>query len=272
LKIVRNPKELQELVKSCLNIGLVPTMGALHEGHVSLIKKAREQNKIVVVSIFVNPTQFLPNEDLSKYPRNEKKDTKICQDLGVDFVFLPTAENMYEKNEPLVKADDQKGLILEGKTRPGHFNGVLSIILKLINIVRPDKIYFGKKDTQQLILVKQMIRAYFLQTQVVPCEIIRDENGLALSSRNVYLNTEQKQTALTISKGLFAAKKAFLAGEKSTQKLKQIVESFLKQTEIDYVEIVNQDLKAQKTAKTNESIILVATKVGSTRLIDNIWL
>ncbi len=271
MKIIQNPNELQAALKLSGATGLVPTMGALHAGHLSLIQKAREQNKTVVVSVFVNPTQFLPGEDLSKYPRRFEDDAKLCEECGVDFLFAPAPSDMYGADEPMLRGNSQ-AFILEGKTRPGHFDGVLTVIFKLLAIVKPQKIYFGKKDAQQLILVRQALRAFFFDVQVVPCELVRDENGLALSSRNAYLTPEQKKDALALSRGLFAARALFESGTRAAEDLKRAVESALAGLEIDYVAVVDGDLNAIDTATPGNTIILVAAKVGSVRLIDNIWL
>lgn len=195
MKIFNTILELRSALKENKNlkIGFVPTMGALHDGHISLIKKAREENDIVVVSIFVNPTQFLAGEDLDKYPKKDESDKKICELCQVDYLFKPDITTMYEDDEVLVKAPKSQGFILEGFTRPGHFDGVLQVVLKLFNIVNPANAYFGKKDAQQLSLITQMVRNLYLDINIVPCDIVRESDGLAMSSRNVYLSEEERK-------------------------------------------------------------------------------
>jgi pantoate--beta-alanine ligase len=267
MKIIKNPYQLQKELKD-KEVGFVPTMGALHEGHLSLIKKAREENKIVVVSIFVNPTQFLPGEDLDKYPKKFEADSKICELAGVDYIFAPNIQDMYDKDEVLIKAPKIRGYILEGHFRPGHFDGVLQIVLKLFNIVKPKKAYFGKKDAQQLSLIKQMVKNLFLDIEIIECKTIREKSGLALSSRNVYLNEEEKQKALSISKALKLAAKLSV-----TQKNCEIIKKeMLKVLEIDvqYIAFVDKEFNYIDTIEPKNTIILIAGFVGDTRLIDNI--
>ncbi len=256
-------------------IGLVPTMGALHKGHLSLISHAREENDILVVSIFVNPTQFLKGEDLDKYPKKEQADAKLCEIAKVDYLFIPDINTMYENDEVLIKAPKKNGFILEGERRPGHFDGMLQVVLKLFNIVNPTNAYFGKKDAQQLALIQQMVKNLYLDINIVPCEIIREEDGLALSSRNVYLSKEQREKALLISKSLKLAAKSVGMGEFQTAILKDNIKEILSESiniEIDYIEIVDRRFNQLHTIELKNSIILVAVKIGDTRLIDNIWI
>jgi len=208
MKILKTPKEAINYRNSLKgSIGFVPTMGALHEGHLSLIKKAKSENDFVIVSIFVNPTQFLEGEDLDKYPRKLQADLEICKRAGVDAVFTPTPENMYSEDEILIKAPKVKGYILEGFFRPGHFDGVLQIVNKLFNIIKPTRAYFGKKDAQQLYLIKQMVKNFFFDIEIVPVDTVREKDGLAFSSRNVYLSNKERKRALSISKALKRAAK-----------------------------------------------------------------
>jgi len=273
MKIITNIKQLQESMSTQTNdIGFVPTMGALHEGHVSLIKQARKQNKTVVVSIFVNPTQFLKGEDLSSYPSKNEADIKICELAGVDILFMPDINTMYGVDEIGITAPKIRGFVLEGLSRPGHFDGVLQIVLKLFNLVRPANAYFGKKDAQQLALIKQMVNNLFLNINIVECEIIRDENGLALSSRNAYLNPEEKQLALDISKSLKEATRLILNGQTNIDIITSHMKDILKNTKIEYVQIVSRDFKYIKEYIPQNTLILVAVKVGNTRLIDNLWI
>jgi len=271
MKIISNPYELRKILKDKKNIGFVPTMGALHEGHLSLIKKAREENEIVVVSIFVNPTQFLEGEDLDKYPKKLEADAKICELAGVDYIFAPNINDMYSEDEVLIKAPKIRGYILEGHFRPGHFDGVLQIVLKLFNIVKPQKAYFGKKDAQQLALIKQMVKNLFLDIEIIEGETIREKTGLALSSRNVYLNEEEKKRALSISKALKLAAKLSLK-EKDTKKLKEEMLKVLDVDKLQYIAFVDRDFNYISKIKEKNSIILIAAFVGNTRLIDNIYI
>ncbi len=275
MKIFNTIDELKSALKEHkdLKIGFVPTMGALHDGHISLIKKAREQNDIVVVSIFVNPTQFLAGEDLDKYPKKDESDKKICELCGVDYLFKPDITTMYEEDEVLIKAPKSQGYILEGLTRPGHFDGVLQVVLKLFNIVKPNNAYFGKKDAQQLSLISQMARNLYLDINIVPCDIVRESDGLAMSSRNVYLSEGERTKALFISKSLKSAAKQIGMGKLNSKELIASMENILKEQEIeiDYIAVVNRNFQHIETVEINNTIILIAVKIGTTRLIDNIW-
>ena len=257
------------------SIGFVPTMGALHEGHLSLISKARKENDIVVVSIFVNPTQFLQGEDLDKYPKKEQADAKLCELAGVDYLFLPNKEMMYEEDEVLIKAPKIKGFILEGEKRPGHFDGMLQIVLKLFNLVKPTNAYFGKKDAQQLALINQMVKNFYLDINIVACDIVRESDGLAMSSRNVYLDKHQRELVLNISKSLKFAAKSIGANKLDTTFIINEMKNYLGQfpeIDVEYIVIVDRDFNQIDTVQIKNSIILIAVKIGTTRLIDNIWI
>ena len=260
----------KERIKFSGKVGFVPTMGALHNGHISLIKRAREENDFVIVSIFVNPTQFLEGEDFATYPKNIEADKKICQYSKVDILFLPTTEEIYFEDEVKVLAPKKGGYILEGFHRPGHFDGVLQVVLKLLNIIQPDRAYFGKKDAQQLFLVKKMVKELFLRVEIKECDIIREDNGLALSSRNLYLNSEEKLKASKLSKSLKIATDYIKKGEKDCSKLKKIIEDELKELKIDYIEITDREFNKIERIEPGDSRILVAAYIGITRLIDNI--
>ena len=265
--------ELRQITKD-KKIAFVPTMGALHKGHLSLISKAKKENDIVVVSIFVNPTQFLQGEDLDTYPKKEQADAKLCELCGVDYLFLPNKEMMYEKDEILIKAPKTKGFILEGEKRPGHFDGMLQIVLKLFNIVNPTNAYFGKKDAQQLSLINQMVKNFYLDINIVACEIVRENDGLAMSSRNVYLDKHQRELALNISRSLNFAAKAVGANKTNSTLIIKEMEDFLSQyteIKIEYITIVNREFEQINTIEIKNSIILIAVKIGNIRLIDNIW-
>jgi len=259
------------------SVGFVPTMGALHEGHLTLIRQARKENDFVVVSIFVNPTQFLEGEDLDAYPRKEEADAKICELAGVDVIFMPTAEMMYEQDELSITAPAIKGFILEGTKRPGHFDGMLQVVMKLLNLIAYNKpsefrAYFGKKDAQQLALIEQMVRNYFINVNIIPCEIVRDSDGLALSSRNVYLSKEERVKALSLSRSLKKATEMVMKKECSVLEIKKEMEQVLSSVDIEYVALVNRQFQAIEKVEIGNTIILVAAGVGQTRLIDNLWI
>ena len=273
MKIISNVKELKEYLKAQeKKIGFVPTMGALHDGHLALIKRAKQECEMVVVSIFVNPTQFLVGEDLEKYPSRKEADTKICSLAGVDVLFLPQVSDIYQKDELRIVAPNVRGFVLEGATRPGHFDGVLTVVNKLFNIVQPEFAYFGKKDAQQLMLIKLMVAQLFISVEIVEVETIRESDGLAMSSRNVYLSKEERVEALKISKALHEASKMVAQGKKSTELIKKQMREILAPLEIGYVEIVNREFEAIAEIELKKSMILVEALVGKTRLLDNIWL
>ena len=277
MEIIKEPLTLQNTLKNLNNktIGFVPTMGALHEGHLSLIKQSKQENEITVVSIFVNPTQFLVGEDLDKYPNRYESDKKICELAGVDYLFFPTSDAIYTKDEVLIKAPKSQGFILEGYKRPGHFDGMLQIVLKLLNIVNPTNAYFGKKDAQQLSLIKQMVKNFYLDINIIECDIIREPDGLAMSSRNIYLSKEERTESLLISQSLKYAAKLVGSGKTDTKELKKEIQKILTSSqmiEIDYIQIVNREFQTIDTIELKNSIILIAIKIGTTRLIDNIWI
>ena len=259
------------------SVGFVPTMGALHEGHLSLIRQARKENDSVVVSIFVNPTQFLEGEDLDDYPRKEEADRKICELAGVDVLFMPTAKMMYEKDELCITAPFIRGFILEGAKRPGHFDGMLQVVMKLLNLIAYNKpltfrAYFGKKDAQQLALIMQMVKNYFINVQIVPCDIVRDSDGLALSSRNVYLSKEERIRALSLSRSLKRATELVMQKEFNTSVIAVEMKKVLSEVEVEYVALVNRQFELLEEIELGNTIILVAAQVGTTRLIDNLWI
>ena len=272
--IVRTIEALQEAKKECFgSIGFVPTMGALHKGHLSLIQQARGENAHLIVSIFVNPTQFLEGEDLDAYPRKEEADIKICELAKVDILFMPTIEAMYEADDLSIGAPAVRGYILEGQKRPGHFDGMLQVVMKLLNLSGATHAYFGKKDAQQLALISQMVKNYFMGVKIIACDIVRDENGLALSSRNVYLSAEEKKRALCLSRSLKRATKLVIAGELSVEVIqKKMLEVLGDADSVEYVAIVDRAFKPLKTVEIGNTIILVAAWVGKPRLIDNLWI
>ena len=272
--IANNIQELQDArLRLDGQVGFVPTMGALHDGHLSLIKRATDENDATVVSIFVNPTQFLEGEDLDSYPSKIEADTKICQMAGVDVLFMPTVDAMYEADELCIGAPAIRGYILEGERRPGHFDGMLQVVMKLLNLAKPNRAYFGKKDAQQLSLISQMAKNYFLDTQIIACEIVRDGDGLALSSRNAYLDDAQRKRALSLSRSLKEATHMVMAGKLDVPEIESKMLSVLKETDsVEYVAVVDREFNQLQTVQIGNSIILVAAWVGKTRLIDNIWI
>ena len=263
---------VHKVKKNNKTIGFVPTMGALHNGHMQLIKQARAENEIVIVSIFVNPTQFLQHEDLDRYPSKIEADIKICELLNVDYLFLPDTNTMYKKNEILIKAPIIDGYVNEGYNRPGHFDGVLQIVLKLFNITNPTNAYFGKKDAQQLCLVKRMVENFYLNINIVECETIREQNGLAMSSRNIYLKEPHLKEALKISESLKVATKCILGGILECDTIILKMKKTLQPIKIQYISVVNRNFEHLNQIEIKNSIILVAVKINNIRLIDNIWI
>jgi len=273
MEIIKSPHALKAALKTVRgSVGFVPTMGALHIGHKTLIEAARKANDIVVVSIFVNPTQFLPGEDLDKYPRRKEADEKICALSGVDYLFYPGADDMYGMDEVSLIAPDVRGYILEGTSRPGHFSGVLTVVNKLFNIVRPDRAYFGRKDAQQLMLIQTMVANLFMDVEIVPCATVRDSDGLALSSRNAYLSPAERAEALKISRALTRASHLVGRGVRECDRLYAEMLGVLEPLEVEHVAIVSRAFAPLKTVEVGNTIILVEAVVGTTRLLDNVWI
>lgn len=266
---------LRQQQKEGKTIGLVPTMGYLHEGHLSLIRKSVEENDLTVVSIFVNPTQFGPGEDYECYPRNPEKDQQLVEQAGGQVVFYPTVNIMYpEGYKTYVAVEDLTGYLC-GITRPGHFRGVATVVTKLFNIVHPERAYFGQKDAQQTVVIKRMVDDLNMDVDVKICPIVREKDGLALSSRNVYLNTEERKQAIVLSQSLAVAKEMILQGEKNAGLIKETIMGMISSkplTCIDYVSIVND--KTLNDIKEIKGTILIslAVKFGRTRLIDNLMM
>ena len=256
------------------SVGFVPTMGALHKGHQSLIERSLKENPHTIVSVFVNPTQFGANEDFNAYPRPLEKDLALCEKLGVNAVFLPEMSEMYpyEADQRLkLHAPTFLSHSLEGAVRKGHFDGVVQVVLRLFHLVNPTRAYFGKKDAQQLLIIEHLVKDLLLDIEIAPCEIARDSDNLALSSRNVYLNATQRKQALAIPKALENIKQAIDKGEKACEKLKKLGLEILENLEVDYLEFCNHKLEPLKTIEPTNTLILVAARVGKTRLLDNLW-
>lgn len=276
INIVHTVKEVRQQVnkwrKQGLTVGFVPTMGYLHEGHQSLIKKAVADNDRVVVSVFVNPMQFAPNEDLESYPRDLQADAKLCDETGANLIFNPEPTGMYA--DGFCSFVDMNGPTAElcGKSRPIHFRGVCTVVNKLFNIVTPDKAYFGQKDAQQLAVIKRMVKDLNIPIEIIGCPIIREADGLAKSSRNTYLNKEERQAALILSKTIFMGEELVKSGLTDAKKL---VDEMKKNIEteplarIDYVEVVDFDDISVKDTIGDNTLVAMAVYIGKTRLIDN---
>ncbi len=275
MRVLETITTLREYRKSLKeSVGFVPTMGALHKGHQSLIERSLKENSHTIVSVFVNPTQFGANEDFNAYPRPLEKDLALCEGLGVNAVFLPKTSEMYPYEiEQCLKlyAPEFLSSSLEGAVREGHFDGVVQVVLKLFHLVHPTRAYFGKKDAQQLLIIQHLVQDLLLDIEITPCEIVRDDDNLALSSRNVYLNATQRKQALAIPKALENIKQAIDKGEKACEKLKKLGFEILETLEVDYLEFCNHKLEPLKTIEPANTLILVAARVGKTRLLDNLW-
>lgn len=257
------------------SFGLVPTMGALHEGHLSLVRRARAENDHVGVSIFVNPTQFGPNEDLSKYPRPIERDLQLLSGMGVDLVWTPPPEIMYPPGFQTYVTVENVTQPLEGTYRPNHFRGVATVVAKLFNAFTPDRAYFGQKDAQQAVVVKRMAADLDFPLEIVVCPTVREPDGLAISSRNVYLSAEERKAATVLYRALSAAKEAFDNGERDGDKLRAIMSSIIAAEPLaraDYVSAAHPDTLAELNRVHNGVLLSMAVRIGSTRLIDNFLL
>ncbi|MEK7441981.1 MAG: pantoate--beta-alanine ligase [Chloroflexota bacterium] len=271
--------DLNDLRKARLaltgTLGLVPTMGYLHDGHISLVKRAKEENDHVGVSIFVNPTQFGPNEDLSRYPRNLDRDLQLLSSAGADVVWTPTPEMVYPQNFQTYVNVENVTQPLEGKHRPGHFRGVATVVAKLFNAFTPDRAYFGQKDAQQVIVIKQMARDLNFPLEVIVCPTVREADGLALSSRNTYLNADERKAATVLYRALIAAKDSFDKGERDAETLRAIMSSAIAKESLareEYVSAADPDTLAELNLIQNGVLLSMAARIGKTRLIDNFLL
>jgi pantoate--beta-alanine ligase len=256
-------------------VGLVPTMGALHAGHLALVRAAKAQSDVVVVSIFVNPLQFGPSEDLAKYPRNFERDRELLQREGVDFIFAPSVEEMYPPGAITYVTVEGLTDKLCGRSRPGHFRGVTTVVSKLFNIVEPERAFFGQKDAAQATVIRRMVRDLNIPVQVVVCPIVREPDGLAMSSRNAYLDPSQRESALVLYRALMAAQESFARGERNVKALLEAGRNAFAQEpsmRLDYFEIVDRETLDPVDDLTRGALVAVAASVDKTRLIDNIVL
>ncbi len=277
MRIFNSPEDMQKFsISKKLNgkkISFVPTMGYLHEGHLSLMREGKKYGDILVVSIFVNPTQFGPNEDLNRYPRDFEGDLKKCESVGVDAIFYPTNENMYNKDFQTYVEVKKVTQNLCGLSRPIHFRGVATVVAKLFNIVQPDYAFFGEKDFQQLVVIKQMVKDLNFPIEIIGCPIVREHDGLAMSSRNAYLNDEERKQALCLYKSILKVKELFNNGIKNSKKLIDEAVKIIKShplAEIDYVKIVDINTVEDIEGEINkDALYALAVKIGKTRLIDN---
>jgi len=276
-KIVKSVASMMKLSdgfrKKGFSIGFVPTMGYLHEGHISLVKEAKKRNDIVIVSIFVNPTQFGPNEDLKKYPRDMKRDLKLLSRYHVNTIFSPSVKDMYPdgyKTDIEVKGLSDK---LCGASRPGHFKGVTTIVAKLFNIVRPNNAYFGEKDYQQLLIIRKMVQDLNMNVKIVAMPTVREKDGLAMSSRNTYLSNEDRIKALAINRSLKFSKMLVRSGVRSSTKIKAAITKLMKTAKglkIDYISICDPETLDERSVIKGKTLIATAAYIGKTRLVDNV--
>lgn len=276
MKIINNPQQMQQtmlqLKKSGKKIAFVPTMGFLHEGHASLLREARARGDVLVLSIFVNPTQFGPNEDLDCYPRNLAGDYAIAESCGTDYVFAPSARDIYPENFQTSIRLAELPLPLCGASRPGHFDGVAVVVCKLFNIVQPDLAFFGKKDFQQLAIIRQMVTDLNMPVEIIGMPIVREKDGLALSSRNSYLSADERKQALCLYRAIIAVRRLFASGETATDLLLIAAHKELAATSgavVDYLELRNSSTLQPVEKADHETLLALAVKIGKTRLIDN---
>ncbi|MDK2884825.1 pantoate--beta-alanine ligase [Pseudothermotoga sp.] len=273
--VVKNIDEMKKICRELRKektIGFVPTMGYLHEGHLSLVRHSKKENDITVVSIFVNPTQFGPNEDYNSYPRNLNRDASLLEKEDVDYVFIPEIEQMYPKDYSTYINEESLSRHLCGRSRPGHFRGVCTVVTKLFNIVKPNRAYFGQKDAQQFRVIRRMVRDLNMDVEVIECPIVREPDGLAMSSRNIYLSTEERNQALALNRSLKIAENLYRSGEKNTERMKEKIVQYLSsfdKIKIDYVEIVSEETLEPVEKIEGKVVVAIAAWVGKARLIDN---
>ncbi len=277
MKIITTINEMRSFSESHRmrgrKLGFVPTMGFLHEGHLSLMRRARQENDILVASVFVNPTQFGPSEDLDRYPRDAEGDRAKCEASGVDALFMPQALELYPEKPVVFVAVEGVSEVLEGALRPGHFRGVATIVAKLFNIVKPHRAYFGQKDFQQCVVIKRMVAGLNLDVEVSVLPTVREQDGLAMSSRNSYLNEAERRAAAVIWRALSEGERLFRTGQRDAALLQSAVRGVLAQEpglSVDYAELVDPDSLLPKAVVESRTVMLVAVRVGRTRLIDNL--
>ncbi len=276
MQVISAISEIRELRRRTSgSVGFVPTMGYLHEGHLALVKRARAENSTVVVSIFVNPTQFGPREDFGTYPRDLNRDLKLLEEEKVDVVFVPPDEEMYPHGYSSWVDVEKVAECLEGMARPGHFRGVATVVAKLFNIVQPTKAYFGQKDAQQAVVIKRMVADLNMDLEVVVVPAVRESDGLAMSSRNTYLNLEERQAAIVLFKALSLAKQLWQDGEKDADKIRRQMTSLIQKeplAQIDYVSIADAETLEELKIIDRPALASLAVRIGKTRLIDNVLL
>jgi len=274
MQIIKTIAEVRELRPKLIgSVGFVPTMGYLHEGHLALVRQARAENSSVVVSIFVNPTQFGPGEDLATYPRDLARDLKLLEQEGTDIVFVPSGEEMYPRGFSTWVDVEKVTECLEGASRPGHFRGVATVVAKLFNIIQPTRAYFGQKDAQQAVVIKKMIADLNMNLEIVVVPTVRESDGLAMSSRNSYLNPEERQSATVLFGALSLARQLWQFGEKDASKIKYEMEVLIQKeplAQIDYVSIADAATLEELDVIDRPALVSLAVRIGKTRLIDNI--
>jgi pantoate--beta-alanine ligase len=279
MQIVSDPEQMQrvarEIHRAGKRLGFVPTMGALHAGHISLVKTARQQSEVVAASIFVNPLQFGPTEDFSKYPRTFERDCEMLTAEGVAYLFAPPNETMYPPESKTIVEVHEISDKLDGRSRPGHFKGVTTVVAKLFNIVQPDRAFFGQKDAAQVAIIRRMVRDLNMDVEIVVCPIVREADGLAMSSRNTYLDAQQRKQALVLSRALNRIQYEYDRGERNSAALIAVGKDLMAEepgAKLDYLEIVNRDSLEPVENVSQGALVAVAAWVGTTRLIDNLLL
>ncbi len=276
MKVIKTIDEMNRLRLALPEpVGFVPTMGCLHEGHLSLVRQARAENRSVVVSIFVNPTQFGPHEDIERYPRHPKRDLTLLESEGADIVFIPSASEVYPQRFNSWVVVDKLSQRLEGAARPGHFRGITTVVTKLFNIVRPDRAYLGQKDAQQAIVIRKMVSDLNMSLEIITLPTVREPDGLAMSSRNSHLNTEQRQAATVLYRALTLAQNLWSQGERDTERIRQEMLTTLQKeplATIDYVSIADPETLDELKKVKSPALVSLAVRIGNTRLIDNIVL
>ncbi len=276
MQVAATVEEMRALRRAMAGaVGLVPTMGYLHEGHLSLVRAARTRDDHLVVSIFVNPTQFGPNEDYERYPRDQERDLALLQAENVDVVFMPPVEEMYPEGASTFVEVEGITEMLEGKHRPGHFRGVTTVVTKLFHAVQPHRAYFSRKDFQQLVVVRKMVRDLRMDVEIVPLPFVREPDGLAMSSRNAYLSPREREAALVLSRALGRAAKLYAGGERDAARLRRAMHDLIAQeplAKVDYVSVADTETLRELDRIEGAAVASLAVRIGKTRLIDNVTL